>query len=41
MRLRGVPESFVVVNGKLAEDPNDAFGAMIARKGLAIGFCLY
>jgi len=38
LRLRGVPESFVVVNGKLAENPDDAFGAMIALKGLAIGF---
>jgi hypothetical protein len=38
LRLR-LPESgFVVVNGKLAEDPGDAFGAILARKGLAVGF---
>jgi hypothetical protein len=37
LRLRGVPESFVVVNGKLAANPDDAFGAMVALKGLAIG----
>jgi hypothetical protein len=38
LRLRLPEKGFVVVNGKLAENPDDAFSAIIARRGLAVGF---
>jgi hypothetical protein len=38
LRLRLPESSFIVVNGKLSESPSDVFSAMIAGKGLAVGF---
>ena len=38
LRLRLPKESFVVVDGKLSEDDAAIFKAMLARKGLALGF---
>ena len=36
--LRPPGQAFVVVDGKLAENAGDVFGAIVSRKKLAIGF---
>jgi hypothetical protein len=38
LRLRLPEKGFVVVNGKLAESEGKVFSAMVAQKGLAVGF---
>jgi hypothetical protein len=38
LRLRLPEKGFVVVNGKLAQNPDDVLSAMLARKGLTVGF---
>jgi hypothetical protein len=38
LRLRLPEKGFVVVNGKLSESQAEIFNAMVARKGLAVGF---
>jgi hypothetical protein len=38
LRLRLPEKGFVIVDGKLAENPDKVFGAMVAQRGLALGF---
>jgi len=38
LRLRLPEKGFVVVNGKLSDSDTEIFGAMLARKGFAVGF---
>jgi hypothetical protein len=38
LRLRLPENGYVVINGKLSESEAEIFNAMLARKGLAVGF---